>query len=408
MPAAPRVATTIRLGGSSAPALHDDVLVRRAALPFLVAAILAGVAVLAVGDSLTGPPRWSPDGLFYKARIDQIQGVDRQEALRRAFEGPPGATLRAVDPTRSGDASWVAYNARFYERRVLVPLAGAALEPIDGERTLLDISIAGYVAAVLATFFLLLLRVRLPVAAVVALAVALLPALRHHSTFPLTDSWGLALETLALASGLLVLDRGPRWLAAWFVAIAALSLTRDSAWVLILGAAALAVTQRSRLSFALAGTAVTASLPAMIAFSVSMRELLGQMLNDAYPSPDATWSSIAARYPGAIVDFLQADGGFVRDGAWYSAAFLLLGVAALFVLRRGSGSDPGEVLLKGSAIAGAAYVLVVPVFSAFRIELVCVPMAAFGLALALDRGWAPAARRLASLLQPRARAATRA
>ena len=41
--------------------------------------------------------------------------------------------------------------------------------------------------------------------------------------------------------------------------------------------------------------------------------------------------------------------------------------------------------MMAGAIAGAAYVLVVPIFSAFRLELVLVPMAAFGLALGAER-----------------------
>ena len=67
----------------------------------------------------------------------------------------------------------------------------------------------------LAIFGLLLLRFRLPIAAAIALATVFLPALTDHSSYPLTDSWGLALETAAIAFGLLVLDRGPRWLIPW-------------------------------------------------------------------------------------------------------------------------------------------------------------------------------------------------
>ena len=60
---------------------------------------------------------------------------------------------------------------------------------------MLDLSLAGYVAAILALFGLLLLRFRLPIAAAVALATVFLPALTDHASYPLTDSWGLALET---------------------------------------------------------------------------------------------------------------------------------------------------------------------------------------------------------------------
>ncbi len=60
-----------------------------------------------------------------------------------------------------------------------------------------------------------------------------------------------------------------------------------------------------------------------------MRELLAQMLNDAHAGARTpSWGDDrSGSYPGAIVDLLQADGGFVRDGAWYSAAYLLVGLA---------------------------------------------------------------------------------
>ena len=55
-------------------------------------------------------------------------------------------------------------------------------------------------------------------------------------------------------------------------------------------------------------------------------------------------------------------------------------------------------------MAGALSVLVIPIFSAFRLELVCVPMAAFGLGLGAER----LAARAASLgLGPDARSAAR-
>jgi hypothetical protein len=360
---------------------------RKVAVQLLVAALLAATALLAVGGSLSGPVRWSPDGLFYQARVYQIRdGVSQDAALQRAFGGPLGAQLRAIDPERSGDPAWVKYNARFYERRIAVPLAAAALQPVAGDRSILDVSLAGYVAAVLAVFWLLLaLRIPLPAATAVALATIFLPALTKHSSFPLTDSWGLALETAAFATAVLALRRGARWLIPWVAAIALLSITRDSMWIPVLAAIALALIHRSRVTALLAGTGVVAALPAVFAVSVPMRELLAQMLNGLQPAPGLPWSEIAGRYPGAIVDLLQADGGFVRDGAWYSALYLLAGLALLFWFGRGSARTPAVTLLQAAVLSGVAYVLAVPVFSAFRLELVLVPMAAFGLGLAAQR-----------------------
>jgi hypothetical protein len=363
---------------------REDADMRKVAAPLLAALVLAGAALIAVGGSLAGPPRWSPDALFYQARVFQLQGAERDDAITRAFQGPLGAELRADDPERSGDPRWVAYNARFYERRLTVPLAAAALDPIAGERAILDVSLAGYVAAVLALFWLLLLRFRLTIAAGVALGTVFLPALTWHSSFPLTDSWGLALELAALASGLLVLKRGTRWLVPWAAAILVLAFTRDSIWIPILAAAGLTLRHRSRVSWMLLGSGIAAALPALIAVQVPLRELLGQMLNDLQPNPDASWSWIAGRYPDAVVELLRADGGFVRDGAWYSAAYLAVGVLMLFLLTRGERGSAAATFMKAGTLAGCAYVLAVPVFSAFRLELVLVPFAAFGLALAAE------------------------
>jgi hypothetical protein len=360
---------------------------RSLAVRLLVSAGLVVTALVAVSDSLSGPARWSPDGLFYQARVYEIRdGLTQPESLVKAFQGPLGADLRAIDPDRSGSRQWVAYNAQFYERRIAVPLVASAIEPIAGERAVLDVSLAGYVAVVLGIFWLLiLLRFRTAVAAAVAVATIFLPALTFHSGFPLTDSWGLALEIAAFGSALLVLQRGPRWLIAWVAAIALLSITRDSMWIPVLAAGFLALKERSRLTLWLAGTGLAAALPAVLLVKVPMRELLAQMLNGLQPAPDLGWGEIASRYPGAIVDLLQADGGFVRDGAWYSAIFLLAGLAALILLARRSGRPQATTLMLAGAVAAGAYVLVVPVFSAFRLELTLVPMAAFGLALGAER-----------------------
>jgi hypothetical protein len=357
---------------------------RRTAITLLVALALAGAALLSMSGTLSDPVRWTPDGLFYQARSLELQGTPRAEALRETFQGPLAADLRTIDPEHTGDPEWVSYNAQFYERRVAVPAAATVLEPIAGDRAILDLSVAGYVAAVLAIFAFLLLRFRLPIAAAVALATVVLPALTKHSGFPLTDSWGLALETAAFAAGILALERGRRWVIAWAAAVLLLAFTRDTALVLVAAAAWLALTQRSRVSAWMLGTGLAASLAVLALFPMPMRELLAMMLNDAQPNPDASWGAILGQYPGAVVDMLQADGGAVRNGAWFTAAYLILGVGLLFVLGRGSRGSSATTLLKAGAVAGAAYVLAVPIFSAFRLELVLVPMAAFGLALGIE------------------------
>jgi hypothetical protein len=369
----------------------------RVALHVLVALVLAGVGLFAVHGSLSGPVRWTPDGAFYQARSLELRGTDHADAQRQAFQGPQGAELRRTDPDRSGDPSWVAYNAKFYERRVAVPAAAAALNGAAGDRALLDVSLAGYVAAVLALFGLLLLRFRLPIAASVAAATAVLPTLTHHAGLPLTDSWGVAFEIAALASAFLVFERGRRWLIPWTLSLLLLSFTRDSSWIPVLGALCLTLRMRSREATWLLGTGIAASIPVVLLFPMPLRPLLAEMLNGAQPVADPTWRFVAHHYPGALVDLLQADGGYVRDGAWYSAGFLLVGLGCLLGLTRGRTATPQTTLLKGAAAAGILYVAAVPIFSALRLELVLVPMAAFGLALAAER----LAQRLPAPQRPR-------
>ncbi len=171
-----------------------------------LAILCTATAIVAIGcasisSAFEDPVTWTPDALYYHARVLELRGTDPDAAREQTFEGPISAELRARDPNHTGNPAWVAYNEPFYERRLAVPLAGAALYPLDGDRSLLDISLAGYVAALLAVFGLLLLRFRLVIAATVTLATIFLPPLVEHSSYPLTDSWGLALEVVGLRCG---------------------------------------------------------------------------------------------------------------------------------------------------------------------------------------------------------------
>ena len=81
------------------------------------------------------------------------------------------------------------------------------------------------------TLFCADVRDRAAVAGAVAAATAVLPPLVKHSSFPLPDSWGLALEIVAFAAAFLVLQRGRAWLLPWIASIALLSFVRDSTWI---------------------------------------------------------------------------------------------------------------------------------------------------------------------------------
>jgi hypothetical protein len=351
----------------------------------VVAVALAIVALVAVHGSFDRPVRWTPDGLFYQARLLELRGASHDEAFRVAFEGPISERLRRVDAGNSGDPTWVAYNERFFERRVAVPLAGAAIEPVAGERALVYVSVAGYVAAVVALFVLLLLRFSLPVAGVVALATALMPALSDNAPLPHTDTWGLALLTLALIAAILTFDRGPRWLLLWVPAIVLLSFTRDSTWIAVFGAAFCAWRLRSRTGVYLALAGLAAAVPAALIFPVPLRELLAFAVSGLEPAPHLSWLEIAQRYPESVVEWMRGNAGFVRRGEWLSGLYYAGGLALLYGLRRGPAGDPARLLMRAAVVVAIAYLMVVPVFSAFRLELVLLPAAAFGFAVGVER-----------------------
>jgi len=347
-----------------------------------VTAVLAVLACVSVWPAPREPVRWTPDALYYEARVLEIRGSGHEEAMTRTFRGPLSAELRARDPQKTGNPAWVRYNEPFYHRRVAVPLVGAALYPLTGSRSLLYVSLAGFVAAVLATFWLLLLRFRMEVAAGVAAATAFLPPLVNHSSFPLTDSWGLALEIAAFITAALTLERGRRWLVPWVAVIALLSLVRDSTWIPLAAVAWCAFRYRSRRSISLLASGVVAALPAVVLFRSPVRDLLALLVNQSQVPSDTSWTFIATHYPRAVLELVRANVGFLRRGEWYTALYFASGLAALLLLgRRDPGHKVWRSLLTAGAVAGVGYVLAAPVFSAFRLELVFVPFAAYGLAL---------------------------
>ena len=121
------------------------VVMRKLLVP-AVASVLAALAVLSVWTTFRDPVTWTPDGLYYQVQLLEFRGVEHDEAYSRTFEGPLSAELRARDPHHTGNAVWAEYNEPFYERRVALPLVGAALYPLTEDRTLLYLSLAGYVA----------------------------------------------------------------------------------------------------------------------------------------------------------------------------------------------------------------------------------------------------------------------
>ncbi|HEX3738072.1 MAG TPA: hypothetical protein VHV53_11060 [Solirubrobacterales bacterium] len=213
-------------------------------------ALVLLVAALASLHAWVSPVRWSdPDFLYYQAKALSFRGQDEHTALHEAFASPLADEVLAGEraelredpaaPRKFTNPHWIDYSSRFYHRRILVPLMAAAIYPIFGLRSVLTMSLIGYLLISLALFALLRRRFGLWTSAVVAGVCVLAPPLRHASFVPGTDSWGLLLEICALLAAVLTFDRGSRWIAAWFVSLAALSVTRDDSVVPLVAAACL-------------------------------------------------------------------------------------------------------------------------------------------------------------------------
>src|SRR3954451_4584845 len=134
-------------GLGQAPPQSQDM---RGVLIGALAILLAALACVSVWPRWHDPVRWTPDALYYQARLLEFRGESEPEAIGHTFGASLSAGLRARAPAHTGNPAWVKYNEPFYERRAAVPLAGAAIYPLTGERSLLYISLGGYIAAVLA------------------------------------------------------------------------------------------------------------------------------------------------------------------------------------------------------------------------------------------------------------------
>jgi len=352
----------------------------------VVVVALAGIGFVAFhwSDSY----QWKPDSLFYEAQLLRVQGTPKSEALRKVFNGPLAAPrvseeLRDTPPARRTVASpsWVAYSSRFYERRWLVPALGAAIEPVLGDDALRAVSLAGYVLTGLLVYFLLALRFRIWIAAVVSLGVLALGPLRYWSLLPLTDSFGVALEASALATAVLALRRPRPWLAVFALTMLALSFTRDATVVVVAGLAWVALRERSHRAAVTLATGIVASLPAPLLFGAPTREIMAYTLNQFRPPAHATWSFIRSRY-------VDGEKGLAKDDLTYLVhhpyvgLFAVGGIAALYAIR--TAEDEAGSLLRGAVVGAIALLLVAPNFTGLRLELPFVPLAAFGVALGLD------------------------
>jgi hypothetical protein len=347
---------------------------------------LGALLVLALAVAVDGwrsPTRWMPDSYFYRAQVLQLQGVDKEESLARAFSTPRSAEERRAEQSlpvyqrKLSNPDWVEGSAQFYERRWLVPAIAAALDPWLGEDGLEAASLAGYVAIVPFLFLLLRLWFRPLVAGLAAGTVLLVEPLRMWSETPLTDSWGVALESAAVAAACLVLMRGPRWLAAWIPAVLLLGFTRDAAAFVVGATVVVLLVRRDRTTVWLVGTGIAAALPPLLLFGAPLVEAIAYPLTGYYPAPDADWGFVADRYWPGLKTLVREDLGYLADHP-VSAAILVGGMLSLALLPRTE--DRRHVYVWAAAVGSLLYLLVSPGYQELRLELVVVPFVALGLA----------------------------
>jgi len=197
---------------------------------------------------------------------------------------------------------------------------------------------------------------------------------------PLSDSFGVLLETAALACAVLVLDRGTRWLPLWVAAVAALAFTKDAAFVVCAAAAYVALAHRTCRALALVATGIVAALPAPLIFGAPLRIAMAYTFNDFYPPKDASWSFVAHHYLSNLHSVEKNDLSYAVDHPGTAAA-AIIALGCLFVVRRNG--DPFFTLARAAAVACFAYVALLPNYTGFRLELVFIPIVGAGLALAI-------------------------
>jgi hypothetical protein len=354
------------------------------------AAALTALATVVAAILWSQPTRWMPDGYFYRAQVLRIRGASEDAALRQVFDGRLTAADRRAEShlaryqRKLSNPEWVRDSVVFYERRKLVPLLAAPLETWLGPSALRAVSLAGYVILAPLLYPLLRLWLSLRIAAVAALAFLLLGPLRVWSASPLTDSWGLALATAALASGCLVLRGRKRWLLAWFATILVLGFTRDTTLVLV-GAAALAfLVERSRITAVLAGLALVAALPAPLLYGAPLKKAISYPLNGYYPVAEPSWSFIADRYVDGAQALVKSDLTYFGDHPLV-ALMLVGGTGAIALLRP---ATPARTLVWSAVPAALVYLFLAPNYTELRLELAFLPLSALGLgalAARLDR-----------------------
>jgi hypothetical protein len=350
---------------------------------------LAVLALVALAVALTfgrwgNPPQWKPDALFYEAQLLEIRGIPRAEALHRVFSGPLAAPRRREEAEKApelkprvSDPAWVEYSAQFYRRRWVVPILGAAIEPVFGTNSLQIVSLTGFALVGPLLYLLLRLRfTRLP-SLLAAAACVVLPPLRYWAEMPQTDSFAVAMEALALLAAMLALERGRRWYPFFLASMFLLAFTRDASAIVLIALVWMAVRTRRRRSYALvAGAAVATAVPPL-AFGAPLRVSLAYMFDNFYIPHDTSWGFVLGQYPKGFRRVEIQDVDYLTHHPFTGLA-VVGGLVALYGLRR---RDPLIMMARAAGVACLGLVALQPNPTGLRLELVFIPVLAVGLAM---------------------------
>jgi hypothetical protein len=353
----------------------------------VVVIALIVVAVVATGSAWSGAVSWTTDGCFYEAQALHLRGMPSETAREMVFRSPSfcGSTSERAREAAAGvvaTPTWTRYSAQFYRRRLLVPAVAAAVHPVFHNRSLEIVGLLGYVAAAVVLYALLRLRFDQGLTFVATTAAILIPQYRVTMMLPLTDSWGVALETVCLLCGFLYLrDGSRRLLAAWLLAICTLAFVRDNTPVAVVAIPAAAGAPKRKLAAFLGGT-VAAVIPSL-AFGLHYKVLLAYTLNRSQIPPSTSWTWSLHHYLPRVVAMLRSWVTPIRHGIPpVTALALLLGLVGLVVFRQQLGTL-GRLAL-GSVLGSALLLLSLPQ-EGFRIAFVVLPAVAVGYAGILER-----------------------
>ncbi len=120
--------------------------------------------------------------------------------------------------------------------------------------------------------------------------------------------------------------------ALWGVALAALSLTRDSTVILGLAAVWLAARERTRISYALVAVGAAASLPSPLILGAPLREAMAYTFENFYRPADASWHWVAGHYWDTFKSMAEHNLTYLWEHP-YSGLYFVGGYLALFLIR---------------------------------------------------------------------------